>query len=92
MPYATKDRESREGLDQAAKIKQIHEDTRLQLERRTMQYVRQANKGRKEVIFEPGDLVWVHLRKERFPMLRNSKLKPRGDGPFQVLERINDNA
>ena len=32
-PYATKDRESREGLDQAEKIKHIHEETRLQLER-----------------------------------------------------------
>ena len=30
--------------------------------------------------------------KERFPAQRRSKLLPRGDGPFQVLERINDNA
>uniref|UniRef100_A0A2N9HUP0 Integrase catalytic domain-containing protein n=1 Tax=Fagus sylvatica TaxID=28930 RepID=A0A2N9HUP0_FAGSY len=29
---------------------------------------------------------------ERFPARRRSKLHPRGDGPFQVLERINDNA
>ncbi|XP_022973897.1 uncharacterized protein LOC111472489, partial [Cucurbita maxima] len=40
----------------------------------------------------PGDWVWVHFRKERFPTQRKSKLLPRGDGPFQVLERINDNA
>jgi hypothetical protein len=32
------------------------------------------------------------MRKERFPAKRRSKLLPRGDGPFQVLERINDNA
>ena len=32
------------------------------------------------------------MRKERFPVQRRSKLLPRGDGPFQVLERINDNA
>ena len=30
--------------------------------------------------------------KKRFPTQRHSKLLPRGDGPFQVLERINDNA
>jgi hypothetical protein len=30
--------------------------------------------------------------KERFPNQRKSKLQPRGDGSFQVLERINDNA
>jgi hypothetical protein len=32
------------------------------------------------------------MRKERFPAHRKSKLQPRGDGPFQILERINDNA
>ena len=32
------------------------------------------------------------MRKERFSAKRCSKLLPRGDGPFQVLERINDNA
>ncbi|XP_031403186.1 uncharacterized protein LOC116212684, partial [Punica granatum] len=37
-------------------------------------------------------LIWLHMRKERFPTQRRSKLLPRGDGPFQVLERINDNA
>ena len=32
------------------------------------------------------------MRKERFPAKRCSKLLPREDGPFQVLEHINDNA
>ena len=32
------------------------------------------------------------MRKERFPIQWKSKLLPRGDGPFQVLERLNDNA
>ena len=32
------------------------------------------------------------MRKERFPAQRRSKLNPRGDGPFQILEKINDNA
>jgi len=29
---------------------------------------------------------------ERFLAHRKSKLEPRGDGPFHILERINDNA
>ena len=44
------------------------------------------------MIFQPGDWVWVHFHKERFPFQRKSKLNPRGDGPFYILERINDNA
>jgi hypothetical protein len=51
-----------------------------------------ASKGRKEVKLEPGDLVWVHLRKDRFSDLRKSKLIPRAAGPFKVLEKINDNS
>ncbi|WVZ97743.1 hypothetical protein U9M48_043257 [Paspalum notatum var. saurae] len=49
-------------------------------------------KGRKHVTFEPGDMVWLHLRKDRFPTLRRSKLMPRAAGPFKVLTKINDNA
>jgi hypothetical protein len=33
-----------------------------------------GSKGRKEVKFEMGNLVWLHLRKEQFSDLRKSKL------------------
>ena len=39
-----------------------------------------------------SDLVRICLRKERFPSKRFSKLKPRVDGPFKVLQRIGENA
>jgi hypothetical protein len=56
-------------------------------------YIKLAgDKGRKRVVFAPGDLVRLHVRKDRFPDLRKSKLMPRADGPFKVLEKINDNA
>ncbi|KAL1197953.1 hypothetical protein V5N11_013641 [Cardamine amara subsp. amara] len=38
------------------------------------------------------DQVWIHLRKERFPFERKSKLQPRIDDPFRVTKKINDNA
>lgn len=50
------------------------------------------NKKRKEMLFKPGDMVWVHFWKDRFPKLRKSKLLPRGAGPYKVLAKINDNA
>jgi hypothetical protein len=34
----------------------------------------------------------LHLRKDRFPDLRKSKLMPRAAGPFKIIEKINDNA
>jgi hypothetical protein len=73
-------------------VRQLHEGVRLQIEKKNRLYASKANKGRKLVVFQPGDWVWVHMRKERFPNQRKSKLQPRGDGPFQVLERINNNA
>ncbi len=73
-------------------VKDLHQKVRKNIEERTRQYAQKANKGQKRIIFEPGDWVWVHMRKERFPAQRRSKLLPRGDGPFQVLERINDNS
>ena len=62
------------------------------IERVTAKYKLAGDKGRKRVVFAPGDLVWLHLRKDRFPNLHKSKLMPRDDGPFKVLEKINDNA
>ncbi|KAA3470749.1 succinate dehydrogenase [ubiquinone] flavoprotein subunit, mitochondrial-like [Gossypium australe] len=73
-------------------VKQLHQKVRANIEARTENYMHKANKGRNRDVFEPEDWVWVHMRKERFPVQRRSKLLPRGDGPFQVLERINDNS
>ena len=44
------------------------------------------------MIFNIGDLVWLHLREDRFPNERKSKLLPRADGPFKVLAGHNNNA
>ena len=43
------------------------------------------------MVFQLGDLMWIYLRKERFPSERKSKLMPRADGPLGILERVNDN-
>jgi hypothetical protein len=81
-----------QALRQANITKKFHEDTREAIERQALRQANIINKHKKQMIFEEGDLVWIHLRKDRFPQERNSKLKPRGDGPFKVLKRINDNA
>ncbi|WVZ80957.1 hypothetical protein U9M48_028390 [Paspalum notatum var. saurae] len=73
-------------------IRSLHETTKSNIENMNEKYKLAGSKGRKQVLFEPGDLVWLHLCKERFPDLRKSKLMPRAAGPFKVLEKINDNA
>ena len=57
----------------------------------TTKYIKHANKGRKMVRFEPRDLVWIHLSKNRFPSKRKFKLMPRVDRPFRVIKMVNDN-
>jgi len=70
----------------------LHQHIKCQIERKVGKYAQHANKGRKALIFEPWDWVWLHLRKDRFPTQRKSKLLPHGDGPFPIIKRINDNA
>uniref|UniRef100_A0A2N9JA32 Integrase catalytic domain-containing protein n=1 Tax=Fagus sylvatica TaxID=28930 RepID=A0A2N9JA32_FAGSY len=92
MPLPIDGRSSLDGQKKAELVKSLHERVRLQIAQKNERVASQANKGRRRVIFEPGDWVWVHMRKERFPAHRKTKLHPRGDGPFQILEKINDNA
>ncbi|KAI3465703.1 hypothetical protein Pfo_022366 [Paulownia fortunei] len=91
-PLPLNERVNLDGKKKAEFVMQIHEKAKQHIERRTEQYAKQANKGRKKVIFELRDWVWLHMRKDRFLEHRRSKLLPRGDGPFQVVECINDNA
>jgi hypothetical protein len=92
LPLPVDEKTSLDGQKKAEMVKKLHESVRQHIEKKNEQYATKANKGRRQVIFEPGDWVWVHMRKERFPARRRSKLHPRGDGPFQVLARINNNA
>ena len=79
-------------LEGKQSVKSLHEKVKAQIEKKTLQYEKQYNKGRKLMIFKPGDWVCKYLRKERFPNQRKPKLIPRGDGPFKVVQRINNNA
>ncbi|XP_024016833.1 uncharacterized protein LOC112090239 [Eutrema salsugineum] len=83
---------SAEGEAKADFVKKLHQKVKEKLKKKNEKDKARIDKGRKEVTFEPGEWVWLHMRQERFPQQRKSKLAPRGDGPFRVLENINDNA
>jgi translation initiation factor IF-1 len=72
-------------------ILKMNETTKLNIEKMNEKYHIAVSKGRKEVKLEPGDLVWLHLRKEQFLELRKSKLMFRAAVPFKILSKINDN-
>ncbi|GKV30808.1 hypothetical protein SLEP1_g39583 [Rubroshorea leprosula] len=74
LPLPIDEQASLDGKKKAEAVKQLHERVRQNIEQRTEQYAKQANKGRKKVVFEPGDWVWVHMRKEQFLAQRHSKL------------------
>jgi len=82
----------KEGVTKVEFFKKMHKRIKEQIQQQTEKYLKHNNKGKREMIFEEGDWVWLHLRKDRFPTKRKSKLSPREDDPFQVLKRINNNA
>jgi hypothetical protein len=81
-------------VDIVARVQQmldIHEQTQQNITHTTAKNQVVDSKGRKLVTFALGDLVLLHLCKDRFPNLRRSNLMPHAAGPFKVLTKINDN-
>ena len=70
----------------------MHEDTRNTIERQVQCLATKLNVNKHPMIFNIGDLVWLHIRKDYFPQEHKSKLRPCADGPFKVLARYNNNA
>ena len=45
----------KDGDAKARFVKKLHEKVKLQIEKKVQHYARLANKGKKEMVFEPGD-------------------------------------
>jgi len=91
-PSSNKHQFSADAESRAKEIKKLHEQVRQRIIKQNSRYKTNRDKHRREQIFKVGDLVWIHLRKERFPKQPNAKLSPRADGPFKIVHKINDNA
>jgi hypothetical protein len=92
MPLPTSKKLNFDAKQRAELMLKLHDTTKENIERMNVKYKIAGDKGRRKLIFEPGYLVWLHLKKDRFPELRKSKLMPRAVGPFKVLHQINENA
>ncbi|KAK1611688.1 hypothetical protein QYE76_035361 [Lolium multiflorum] len=66
LPLPIHERVNMEASKRADYVKKIHEKTKELIEKKGKSNAR-MNKKLKEMLFKPGDLVWVHFRKDRFP-------------------------
>ena len=91
IPRLMDEKPSVEASKRVEEIKHLHEQVKLKIEKSNASYKAHTNKHKRRVVFQPEDVVWIHLKKEWFPSKQKSKLMPRVSGPFDVLERENDN-
>jgi len=92
IPAPTPTKFSWEAEKRSKEIQNLHSQIWEKIEKSNAHAMSQANKHKKKVQDQPEDLVWIHLRKERFPSKRKSKLMPHSDEPFEILEKIALNA
>jgi hypothetical protein len=91
LPLPIQERVNMDASKMADFMRKIHEKTKEAIEKKGKYNADHVNKKRKEMLFQPGYIVWVHFRKDRFPERRKS-IVPRGDRPYKVLAKVNDNA
>ncbi|GLJ13208.1 hypothetical protein SUGI_0207710 [Cryptomeria japonica] len=83
---------SAHGEQFADSMKEVHDQVRLALQRNSQKYKELADKKRRDVQFQIGDMVWVYLRKERLPKGKHTKLLMKKVGPCKVLKKHGLNA
>lgn len=81
-----------EAVDFVTSLQQVHQQAHTNLDATTSKYKAAVDVKRREVIFQPEDLVWVVMTKDRFPSHAYNKLKSSKIGPVEVVARINNNA
>ena len=69
-------------------VKRLHDQVKTQIAKKNESYAKQANKNKKKLVLEPGDWVWVHMRNERFPKQRKSKIRAYNALPTRSMHPI----
>jgi hypothetical protein len=67
LSFPVQERVNFDAIKRAKLIKNLHEKSQANIGKMTNKYEKRANKGQRKMLFEPEDMVWVHLRKERLP-------------------------
>jgi hypothetical protein len=69
LPLPASERIHSDTKKRAEFILQMHETTKHNIEKMNEKYRITGSKGKQEIKLQPGDLVWLHLRKDRFSEL-----------------------
>ena len=67
LSLPTSERIHRDAKKCADFILQMHETTKHNIEKMNEKYRIISSRGKQEIKLQPGDLVWLHLRKDTFP-------------------------
>jgi len=51
-------------------VQNLYDKVKNQTRQQNKRYAKPSSKKKREIIFEEGDWVWLHLRKDRFPKHR----------------------
>ena len=65
-PQAQDQKPSADAAAKVEEIQKLHELVKARIKKINASYEAQANKHMRKIVFQPGDLVWIHFRKERF--------------------------
>ena len=73
-------------------MKEIHQEVKRRLQKNTEKYKERIDRTMRDLQYKVGDMVMVHLKVERLPKGKYTKLMMRKMGPFKILQKCGTNS